>query len=59
MPTWQQLRDARFTKYEGAADGWGKVSNRADAARIRVDQEMAASIHTTQKGEAQTSASGT
>ncbi|MEU9402722.1 alpha/beta hydrolase [Streptomyces sp. NPDC048242] len=56
MPTWQQLRDAKLTEYEQAADGWSKVSNRADAARIRVDQEMAAPIHTTQKGEAQTSA---
>ncbi|OLZ62050.1 hypothetical protein AV521_43020 [Streptomyces sp. IMTB 2501] len=56
MPTWQQLRDAKFHEYEDAADGWGKVSNRADAARIRVDQEMSGPIHTTQKGEAQTSA---
>ncbi|MFQ6148412.1 alpha/beta hydrolase [Streptomyces seoulensis] len=56
MPTWQQLRDARLTEFETAADGWGKVSNRADAARIRVDQEMSAPIRSTQKGEAQTSA---
>ncbi|MEW2291952.1 alpha/beta hydrolase [Streptomyces sp. NPDC006743] len=56
MPTWQQLRDAKFTEYEDAADGWGTVSNRADAARIRVDHEMAAPIHTTQKGEAQNAA---
>ncbi|WP_030345412.1 alpha/beta hydrolase [Streptomyces sp. NRRL S-1022] len=56
MPTWQQLRDAKLTQYEDAADGWGKVSNRADAARIRVDQDMAAPIHTTQKGEAQNAA---
>ncbi|MES9519157.1 alpha/beta hydrolase [Streptomyces capoamus] len=56
MPTWQQLRDAKLTEYEDAADGWGTVSNRADAARIRVDQEMAAPIHTTQKGEAKTAA---
>ncbi|MFR9797182.1 alpha/beta hydrolase [Streptomyces sp. MS06] len=56
MPTWQQLRDAKFIGYEEAADGWGKVSNRADAARIRVDQEMSAPIRTTQKGEAQSAA---
>ncbi|MEU6403585.1 alpha/beta hydrolase [Streptomyces sp. NPDC046985] len=56
MPTWQQLRDAKFTEYEDAADGWSKVSNRADAARIRVDHEMAAPVHITQKGEAQTAA---
>ncbi|MHB9860120.1 alpha/beta hydrolase [Streptomyces sp. YIM S03343] len=58
MPTWQQLRDAKLAEYEEAAGGWGKASNRADAARIRVDQEMSAPIHTTQKGEAQTSAEG-
>ncbi|MER6976531.1 alpha/beta hydrolase [Streptomyces carpinensis] len=56
MPAWQQLRDAKFTEYEDAADGWGKVSNRADAARIRVDQEMAAPLRATQKGQARTSA---
>ncbi|MEU2062164.1 alpha/beta hydrolase [Streptomyces sp. NPDC013455] len=56
MPTWQQLRDAKFTAYEDAADGWGKVSNRADAARIRAEQDMAAPIHTTQKGEAKNAA---
>ncbi|MFS4095086.1 alpha/beta hydrolase [Streptomyces sp. AF1A] len=56
MPTWRQLRDARPTGFENAADGWGAVGNRAEAARIRVDREMAAPIHTTQKGEAQASA---
>lgn len=56
MPTWRQLRDAELTEYEDAADGWGRVSDRADAARIRVDNEMAAPLRATQKGEAQTSA---
>lgn len=42
MLTWQQLRDAKFTEYEDAADGWSTVSNRADAARVRIEQEMAA-----------------
>ncbi|KND31433.1 alpha/beta hydrolase [Streptomyces acidiscabies] len=56
MPTWQQLRDAKFTEFEDAADGWGKVSNRADAARIRTEQEIAAPLRETQKGEAQTAA---
>lgn len=56
MPTWQQLRDAKFAVYEDAAHGWGKVGSRAYAARVRVDQEMAAPIHTTQKGDAQTAA---
>ncbi|MCS0603012.1 alpha/beta hydrolase family protein [Streptomyces sp. LP11] len=56
MPTWQQLRDAKFTEYERAADGWSTVSNRSDAARTRADQEMAGPLRATQKGEAQTSA---
>lgn len=56
MPTWQQLRDAKLTEYEDAADGWSMVSNRADAARIRTDQEMAGPLRATQKGEAQASA---
>jgi len=56
MPTWQQLRDAKFTEFEDAADGWGKVGNRSDAARIRTEQEIAAPLRQTQKGEAQTAA---
>ncbi|MFF4933816.1 alpha/beta hydrolase [Streptomyces griseofuscus] len=56
MPTWRQLRDAKLTEYEEAADGWSSVSNRADAARIRTGQEMAGPLRATQKGEAQTSA---
>ncbi|MFF4489776.1 alpha/beta hydrolase [Streptomyces sp. NPDC001544] len=56
MPTWQQLRDAKLTEYEDAADGWGKVSNRSDAARLRVDQEMVAPLRATQKGEGHISA---
>ncbi|MCZ0204020.1 alpha/beta hydrolase [Streptomyces sp. UMAF16] len=56
MLTWQQLRDAKFTEYEDAADGWSTVSNRADAARVRIEQEMAAPLRATQQGEALTSA---
>ncbi|MEV6113723.1 alpha/beta hydrolase [Streptomyces sp. NPDC052109] len=56
MPTWQQLRDAKLSEYEDAADGWSMVSNRADAARIRADHEMAGPLRATQKGQAQTSA---
>ncbi|MGV9357303.1 alpha/beta hydrolase [Streptomyces misionensis] len=56
MLTWQQLRDAKLVEYEDAAEGWSAVSNRADAARIRTEQEMAGPLRATQKGEAQTSA---
>ncbi|MFF6906032.1 alpha/beta hydrolase [Streptomyces sp. NPDC012389] len=52
MTTWQQLRDAKLSEYEDAADGWGKVSNRANAAKDRVDNEMLGRIRDTQKGEA-------
>lgn len=51
MPTWQQLRDVKLSEYEAAADGWGKVSNRANAAKDRVDNEMLAKILETQKGD--------
>lgn len=51
ISTWQQLRDLKITEYEHAADGWGKISHRADAARIRVDQEMSIPVRSTQKGE--------
>ncbi|MGW1763467.1 alpha/beta hydrolase [Streptomyces sp. NPDC002073] len=56
MTTWQQLRDLRPGEYEDAADGWGKVSNRANAARDRVDSEMLARIRDTQQGAAADSA---
>ncbi|MFI6687778.1 alpha/beta hydrolase [Streptomyces sp. NPDC050485] len=58
IPTWQQLRDLKITEYEDAADGWGKVSHRADAARIRVDQEMSIPVRGTQKGETPDAAVG-
>ncbi|MFI6350728.1 alpha/beta hydrolase [Streptomyces sp. NPDC050560] len=58
MPTWQQLRDLRISEYEDAADGWGNVSHRADAARIRVDQEMSAPVRGTQNGETPDAAVG-
>ncbi|MFE2596403.1 hypothetical protein ACFXCZ_07830 [Streptomyces sp. NPDC059396] len=56
MPTWQQLRDAKLNEYEDAADGWGRVSSRANAAKDRVDNEMLAGIRGTQRGEAATGA---
>ncbi|MEU1227354.1 alpha/beta hydrolase [Streptomyces sp. NPDC005828] len=58
MPTWQQLRDAKLSEYTDAADGWGKVSSRANADKDRVDNGMFAKIHDTQKGEAASKAGG-
>ncbi|MEU9982550.1 alpha/beta hydrolase [Streptomyces sp. NPDC050856] len=50
MPTWQQLRDLKLDEYTAAADGWGKLSSQANAAKDRVDNEMLAKIRDTQKG---------
>ncbi|MEV6422389.1 alpha/beta hydrolase [Streptomyces sp. NPDC051662] len=50
--TWGQLREVGCAALEGAADGWGAVSNRADAARDRIDKQLVASLAATQKGEA-------
>ncbi|MFD7962067.1 alpha/beta hydrolase [Streptomyces zaomyceticus] len=58
MPTWQQLRDAKLNEYADAADGWGKVSSRANSDKDRVDNGMFAKVHHTQKGEAATKAGG-
>ncbi|QKW27514.1 hypothetical protein HUT11_16365 [Streptomyces seoulensis] len=58
MPTWQQLRDLKITEYEDVADGWGNVSNRSDASRVRVDQEMSIPVRSTQKGETPDAAVG-
>ncbi|MFE0640590.1 alpha/beta hydrolase [Streptomyces sp. NPDC058877] len=58
MPTWQQLRDAKLNEYTDAADGWGKVSSRANADKDRVDNGMFAKIHDTQKGETANKAGG-
>ncbi|MHC0430062.1 alpha/beta hydrolase [Streptomyces sp. O3] len=52
MLTWQQLRDLDCSRLTDAADGWGKVSTRADAARDRVDAEMTGRLAKTQAGEA-------
>ncbi|MEU0130117.1 MULTISPECIES: alpha/beta hydrolase [unclassified Streptomyces] len=51
MITWKQLRDAKLSEYEDAADGWGKVSSRAGAAKDRVDNEMLGRLRETQTGE--------
>ncbi|MBT2444558.1 hypothetical protein J7E93_31570 [Streptomyces sp. ISL-36] len=52
MPTWQQLRDVKLSEYTDAADGWGKVSSRANADKDRADNEMLAKIRGSQTGEA-------
>ncbi|MFF2021450.1 alpha/beta hydrolase [Streptomyces sp. NPDC058171] len=52
MLTWQLLRDLDCGQLDGAADGWGAVSNSADAARDRVDNEMTGKVGKTQEGEA-------
>ncbi|MFB8109114.1 alpha/beta hydrolase [[Kitasatospora] papulosa] len=50
--TWAQLRDLKCAELEGAADGWGKSSNRADAARDRIEQQLLTELRDTQEGEA-------
>ncbi|MFH8438967.1 alpha/beta hydrolase [Streptomyces sp. NPDC018007] len=50
--TWAALREVRCAELEGAADGWGRVSNRADAARDRVEGQLLPGLRETQKGEA-------
>ncbi|WP_381796674.1 alpha/beta hydrolase [Streptomyces niveus] len=56
--TWAQLRDVRCAELEGAADGWGKASNRADAARDRIDKQLLAGLTEAQEGEAARAAAG-
>ncbi|MER8072870.1 alpha/beta hydrolase [Streptomyces sp. NPDC094034] len=56
--TWQRLRDLKWSELQDAADGWGEASNRADAARDRVSNEMTNQLATSQKGEAATAALG-
>ncbi|MFI1935232.1 alpha/beta hydrolase [Streptomyces sp. NPDC020330] len=50
--TWTALREVRCAELEEAADGWGRVSNRADAARDRIEGQLLPGLHDTQKGEA-------
>ncbi|MEV5161700.1 alpha/beta hydrolase [Streptomyces sp. NPDC053728] len=50
--TWAQLRDLECAELEGAADGWGTSSNRADAARDRIEQQLLTGLRDTQEGEA-------
>lgn len=50
--TWAELREVKCAELEEAADGWGRVSNRADAARDRIDTQLVNDLRRTQKGEA-------
>ncbi|MET9436215.1 alpha/beta hydrolase [Streptomyces sp. NPDC006551] len=50
--TWQQLRDLKLSELQDAADGWGEASNRADAGRDRVSNEMTNRLAKTQRGQA-------
>ncbi|WP_330174999.1 alpha/beta hydrolase family protein [Streptomyces sp. NBC_01498] len=56
--TWTQLRDVGCAGLEDAADGWGRASNRADAARDRIDKQLLAGLTATQEGEAARAAVG-
>ncbi|MFE9910867.1 alpha/beta hydrolase [Streptomyces clavifer] len=55
-PTWAVLRDLKCGELEGAADGWGEASNRADAARDRIEQQLLNGLRDTQQGDAATAA---
>ncbi|MFE7355027.1 alpha/beta hydrolase [Streptomyces sp. NPDC057543] len=50
--TWAQLRDLKCGELEGAADGWGKASNRADAGRDRIETQLLTGLRDTQRGAA-------
>ncbi|MFF2600216.1 alpha/beta hydrolase [Streptomyces californicus] len=50
--TWAALREVKCAELEEAADGWGRTSNRADAARDRIESRLLPGLRGTQKGEA-------
>ncbi|WP_079166166.1 alpha/beta hydrolase [Streptomyces oceani] len=54
--TWKELKDLDLAGIEAAADGWRESSNRASAARDRVDSEMTSKLRDTQEGEAEKAA---
>lgn len=56
--TWAQLRDLKCAELEGAADGWGKASNRADAGRDRIEKQLLSGLRETQRGAAADAAVG-
>ncbi|MFF2013288.1 alpha/beta hydrolase [Streptomyces sp. NPDC058195] len=53
---WGQLRDLKCGDLEKAADGWGKASNRADAGRDRIENQLLNGLRSTQHGEAASAA---
>ncbi|MDX2922718.1 MULTISPECIES: alpha/beta hydrolase [Streptomyces] len=50
--TWSALREVKWAELEQAADGWGRVGNRADAARDRIEGQLLPGLRDTQRGEA-------
>lgn len=50
--TWSVLREVKCAELEQAAGGWGRVSNRADAARDRIEGQLLPGLRDTQRGEA-------
>ena len=56
VQSWGQLLAVNCAELEGAADGWGAASNRADAARDRIEKHLLVGLETTQRGEAATAA---
>lgn len=56
--TWAALREVKCAELEGAADGWGRASVRADAARDRIENQLLTGLRETQEGEAAKAAVG-
>ncbi|MEU2247368.1 alpha/beta hydrolase [Streptomyces sp. NPDC019224] len=56
--TWAQLRDLKCAELEGAAEGWGKASSRADAGRDRIEKQLLAALRENQHGAAADAAVG-
>ncbi|MFE9852316.1 alpha/beta hydrolase [Streptomyces sp. NPDC005576] len=50
--TWSALLALPCGELDGAADGWGRLSNRADAARDRIERQVLTGLRETQEGEA-------
>ncbi|MGW0854096.1 alpha/beta hydrolase [Streptomyces sp. NPDC002690] len=50
--TWSALLAVPCGELDCAADGWGRLSHRADAARDRIDQQILTGLRETQEGEA-------
>ncbi|WP_327176617.1 alpha/beta hydrolase family protein [Streptomyces sp. NBC_01335] len=50
--TWSALLAVPCGELDGAAGGWGRLSDRADVARDRIDQRILTGLRETQEGEA-------